>query len=74
MADTDMKSATTDRRTGAVATEVSDIKAERQALKAQIAALQTIIDSITGATTLGDLRGFVKDVTRSVKRIAKILT
>lgn len=69
-----MKSASTDRRTGAVATETTDIKAERQALKAQITALQTIIDSITGATTLGDLRGFVKDVTRSVKRIAKILT
>ena len=69
-----MKSTTADRRTGTVATEVSDIKAERQALKAQITALQTIIDSITGATTLGDLRGYVKDVAKSVKRIAKILT
>lgn len=69
-----MKSTTTDRRTGAVVTETTDIKAERQALKAQITALQTIIDSITGATTLGDLRGYVKDVAKSVKRIAKILT
>lgn len=69
-----MRSATTNRRTGATVAEVADKKAERQALKAQIDAMQLIIDGITGATTLGELRGFVKDVTRSTKRIAKILT
>ena len=69
-----MRSATTNRRTVATAAETADKRAERQALKAQIDALQLIIDGITGATTLGELRGFVKDVTRSTKRIAKILT
>ena len=73
MAGADM-SKSADRRSPAVVTEGADRRAERQALKAEVAALQTIIDSITGATTLGELRGHVKDVTRSTKRIAKILT
>lgn len=74
MAGADMRSKTTDRRTSAAATEVVDKRAERQAVKDQISALQTIIDSITGATTLGDLRGYVKDLARVLRRVARILT
>jgi hypothetical protein len=69
-----MRSNTNDRRTSAAAAEVADKRAERQAVKDQISALQTIIDSITAATTLGDLRGYVKDLARVLRRVARILT
>ena len=69
-----MRSNTTDRYTALTAAEVADKRAERQAVKTQIAELQTIIDSITAATTLGDLRGYTKDVARVLRRVARILT
>ena len=62
------------RLTPNAAAAAADRKAERQAIKAQIDALQVIVDGITGATTLGDLRGYVKDLTRTTKRIAKVVS
>ena len=74
MAGAEMRSATANRRTASVVAESNDKKAERKAVKEQIQALQTIIDSITSSTTLGELRGCVKDVTRVLRRVARILT
>ena len=74
MAGADMRSNTTDRYTSTIAAEVADKRAERQAVKEQIAALQVIIDAISPATTLGDLRGHTKDVARVLRRVARILT
>ena len=74
MAGADMRSATTNRRDTAAAAETADKRAERQAVKAQIAELQTVIDSITNATTLGELRGHTKDIARVLRRVARILT
>lgn len=74
MAGADMRSNTTDRYTSITAAEVANKRAERVAVKAQIAELQTIIDSITNATTLGELRGNTKDVARVLRRVARILT
>ena len=69
-----MKSLSTNRRTAIEAAEVDDKRIERLAVKDQIAALQLTIDSITAATTLGELRGHVKDVARTLRRVARILT
>lgn len=69
-----MRSTSPDRATSATAAEVADKRAERQAIKEQITALQVIIDAISPATTLGDLRGYMKDVARVLRRVAKILT
>ena len=74
MAGAGMKSLSINRRTAVEAAEVDDKRIERLAVKDQIAALQLTIDSITAATTLGDLRGYVKDVARTLKRVARILT
>ena len=69
-----MRSQSTDRLTPTEVAEVADKKAERRAIKAEIAVLQGVIDGITPATTLAELRGYVKDMARSAKRIARILT
>ncbi len=74
MAGAAMRSQSPNRLTPAEIAEAADKKAERQAIKAEIATLQAIIDGISAATTLADLRGYVKDLTRSTKRIARILT
>ena len=63
-----------ERRSAAVRQELSDARAERQAVKALAAELQTIIDGITAATTLGDLRGYVKDLTRTTRRLLRAVT
>jgi len=63
-----------ERRNAAIRQELSDARAERQAIKALATDLQTIIDSITGATTLGDLRGFVKELTRTTRRLLRAVT
>ena len=63
-----------ERRSAAVRQELADARAERQAVKALAAELQTIIDSISGATTLGDLRGYVKDLTRTTRRLLRAVT
>ena len=68
------RSKSVDRTTAAVVAEVSDKKAERQAVKDQIAALQVIIDAISPATTLAELRGHTKDIARVLRRVARILT
>lgn len=60
-----------ERRSAAIRTETVDAKAERQALRAIVADLQVIIDSITTATTLTDLRGYVKDLTRATRRLIR---
>ena len=62
------------RLTEPAISETIDKKAERQTIKLEIAALQAIIDGITGATTLADLRGYVKDLCRTVKRLTRIVT
>lgn len=63
-----------ERRNAAIRQEHADARAERQAVKALATDLQTIIDSITGATTLGDLRGYVKDLTRATRRLLRAVT
>lgn len=63
-----------DRITPTVVTGVNAARAERQAVKVLATELQTIIDSITGATTLGDLRGYVKDLTRTTRRLLRAVT
>lgn len=60
-----------ERRSAAIRTETVDAKAERQALRAIVADLQVIIDSITTATTLTDLRRYVKDLTRATRRLVR---
>lgn len=60
------------KRSAAVAAENAADKAERQAVKALQTDLQAIVDGITGATTLADLRGFVKDVARIARRIIRL--
>ena len=60
-----------ERRSAAIRTEAADAKTERQALRAIVADLQVIIDSITTATTLADLRGHVKDLTRATRRLIR---
>lgn len=60
-----------ERRSAAIRTETADAKAERVALRAIAADLQVIIDSITTATTLADLRGCVKDLTRATRRLIR---
>ena len=46
-----------ERRSAAIRQESADARTERQAVRALAAELQAIIDSITPATTLADLRG-----------------
>lgn len=60
-----------ERRSAAIRTATADAKTERQAMRAIVADLQVIIDSITAATTLGDLRGYVKDLTRATRRLVR---
>lgn len=60
-----------ERRSAAIRTATADAKTERQALRAIVADLQVIIDSITTATTLADLRGYVKDLTRATRRLIR---
>lgn len=60
-----------ERRSAAIRTETAGAKAERQTLRAIVADLQVIIDSITTATTLADLRGYVKDLTRATRRLIR---
>jgi len=63
-----------ERRNAVIRQEHADARAERQAVKALAADLQTIIDSITAATTLGELRGYVKDLTRTTRRLLRAVT
>lgn len=63
-----------ERRSAAIRQERADAKAERQAIRALATELQTIIDSITAATTLGDLRGYVKDLARTTRRLLRAVT
>lgn len=63
-----------DRITPAVATDVNAARTERQAVRALAAELQAIINSITPATTLADLRGHVKDLTRTTRRLLRAVT
>ena len=60
-----------ERRNAAVRQETADAKAERQAVRALATELQTIIDGITAATTLAELRGHVKDLTRTTRRLLR---
>ena len=62
------------RRSAEAIAERASRKAERQAAKAEIAAIQIIIDSISGATTLGDLRGYIKDLAKTLKRVTRLVT
>ena len=55
-----------------VAAEKTADKADRQAIKAAIVDIQAVIDGITAATTLADLRGYVKDLAKVTKRLAQI--
>lgn len=63
-----------ERRSAAVRQELADTRAERQAVKALVVELQTIIDGISPATTLADLRGYVKDLTRTTRRLLRAVT
>ena len=51
-------------------------RAAQQALRAECKQLRTdlnvIIDGITGATTLADLRGFVRDLAKALKTVTKL--
>lgn len=60
------------KRSAAVVAEKQAAKTERQAVKALQTDLQTIIDAITNATTLGELRGYVKDLTRTLRRVVRL--
>lgn len=63
-----------ERRSAAVRQETADARTERQAVRALATDLQTIIDGITAATTLADLRGHVKDLTRTTRRLLRLVT
>ena len=63
-----------ERRSAAIRQESADARTERQAVRALAAELQAIIDSITPATTLADLRGHVKDLTRTTRRLLRAVT
>lgn len=63
-----------ERRNSAIRQEFLDAKTERQAVKALAAELQAIINSITPATTLGELRGYTKDLTRTTRRLLRAVT
>jgi hypothetical protein len=65
------RSKSTDRRNAAVVTESNEAQTEREALRALRADLQVIVDAITSATTLAELRGFVKDIARIIRRLIK---
>jgi hypothetical protein len=67
------KSKSADRMTSAVASERAAARAERQAVKALQTDLQAIIDGITPATTLAQLRGYVQDLTRALRRTVRLL-
>lgn len=62
-----------ERRSASVRQEHTDARTERQAVKALVGDLQTIIDSITATTTLADLRGYTKDLTRTVRRLIRVV-
>lgn len=63
-----------ERRSAAIRQESADARTERQAVRALAAELQAIINSITPATTLADLRGHVKDLTRTTRRLLRAVT
>lgn len=63
-----------ERRSAAVRQEVADARTERQAIKALAIDLQTIINGITPATTQAELRGHVKDLTRTTRRLLRAVT
>ena len=69
-----LRSINGERRNAAVRQETANAKAERQAVRALATELQTIIDGITAATTLADLRGYVKDLTRTTRRLLRLVT
>jgi len=60
------------KRSAAVVAAKAAEKTEKQAVKALQTQLQTIVDGITGATTLADLRGYVKDLARTLRRVVRL--
>lgn len=62
-----------ERRSAAVRQELADARTERQAVKALAAELQAIIDGISPVTTLAELRGHVKDLTRTTRRLLRVV-
>lgn len=62
----------TERRSQAVRAESAAAKAERQALKAIVADIQTIIDTYD-AMTNAQQRAAIKDIARYLKRLIKLL-
>lgn len=60
------------KRSVAVVAAKAAEKAERQAMRAQQADLQAIVDGIDSGTTLAQLRGHVKEVARTSKRIIRL--
>jgi hypothetical protein len=64
--------ALTHKRSAAVIAQNQADRAERQAVKALQADLQTIVDSIDTTTTLAQLRNHVKDVTRNLRRVLRL--
>ncbi len=63
-----------ERRSAAVRQELADARTERRAVKALAAELQGIIHGISPATTLAQLRGYDKDLTRKTRRLLRALT
>ena len=61
------------RRSPAVIKARQDDKAERQAVKALQADMQAVLDGITPATTLAQLRGYTQDLARALRRTVRLL-
>ena len=61
------------KRSPAVVAARQAERQERQQVRALQQDLQAIIDGITPATTLAQLRGFTQDLTRVTRRLLRLL-
>ena len=64
--------ATNHKRLATAADDRAAAKAEREAVKALKADLQAVIDGLTNASTLADVRASVKDIARITRRLVAL--